>query len=117
MFETGGYASQTLSAAPVLKKYVRDIVLPMSSPDLEGPINSFLLACEVVEIVGNVNRGASPTQLDNATTAWMRDDDVDDDADDVVASSMTLPPPGVNSSKTQVGLCLNTSLGLHFWIY
>jgi hypothetical protein len=73
VFETGGFqasASETLSAAPVLKKYFRDIVLPMGIAALEGPIHSFLLACDVVEIIGAVNRGASPTQLKNATIAW-----------------------------------------------
>ena len=76
VFETGGFqanASKTLSAAHVLKKIFRDIALPANSVriGLEGPIRSFLLACDVLEILGNTQRGSTPSQLHNATRAWM----------------------------------------------
>ena len=73
VFETGSFqasACETLSAAPVLKKYFRDIALPMATEQLEAPMTNSILACDVVEIIGAVNQGATPELLDDAVTAW-----------------------------------------------
>ena len=65
-----GTASETLSAIPVLSKFFRDVVMPMGGCDAE--IQSFFLACDVVERVNAmVRKVGTPRELLTATKAFL----------------------------------------------
>ena len=57
VFETGSFqakASQTLSVAPVLAKYMKDVVPPGAMPE---PVSSFILCCKALDMVIASSRG------------------------------------------------------------
>ena len=63
---TGQHASRVLSAAPVLRKFFEDVVLPMG--DADGEVHVFSLACECMQILQRSMRtGAEPDELYIAT--------------------------------------------------
>ena len=75
VFECGRYsgtASETLSSAPVLAKFVRDVVMPLKIPELQASLHSFLCCCKTLALLNAGRRGAtSPEELFASTMAFL----------------------------------------------
>ena len=77
LFETGkwaGTASEALSAVPVLRRYFRDVALPLSDDEHAGAaIASFADVCETIELFPAISRGAcTPAEVAESTFKWMQ---------------------------------------------
>ena len=60
VFETGDFqasASQELSVAPILAKYIRDVIASQANDVMPDQIQSFLLCCDALEMVVGSARG------------------------------------------------------------
>ena len=76
VFETGSFsatASQTLSCLPVIGKFVRDVIAPVSGDSCGAEIRSFSACCDAVGTLHAASIGlATPDEVETATVAFLR---------------------------------------------